>query len=144
MLGILVAMFYGLHRVIGIRLGSWISTLLLLVFAAFYIYHISYLTFWKFDYGYNMKAAIAVGLSHNIMWLYWSVKSRTRLPHAYKMGIVVLSLTLTALLEVFDFPAIYRILDAHALWHLSTIPCVMMYWDFLLIDAKFILQAKLQ
>lgn len=30
-------------------------------FLAFFIYHIHYLYFVKFDYGYNMKANVAVG-----------------------------------------------------------------------------------
>lgn len=38
-------------------------------------------------------------------------------------------------LELFDFAPLFRLLDAHALWHLATIPLAAAWWRFLCSDA---------
>ncbi|PWN50749.1 Per1-domain-containing protein [Violaceomyces palustris] len=59
-----------------------------------------------------------------------SPRSRRRLQ-------LILALTTSAvLLEVLDFPPVMRILDAHSLWHLSTIPLAKMWYDWLIEDAS--------
>jgi hypothetical protein len=89
-----------------------------------------------------MKASIAVAIAHNLIWLFWSFWNWNIIPHAWYMSIVVLSLTATALLEIFDFPAWWRVFDAHSLWHFSTMPCALMYWEFLLKDTIYQLSIK--
>lgn len=42
----------------------------------------------------------------------------------------------SVLLELLDFPPILRVLDAHALWHLATVPITKMWYDWLVNDAK--------
>jgi hypothetical protein len=34
-----------------------------------------------------------------------------------------------------DFPPWGRVVDAHALWHLATVPIAVMWYDFLVLDA---------
>jgi hypothetical protein len=51
--------------------------------------------------------------------------------------IVAVILILCAMsLEVFDFPPWWGILDAHALWHASTIYLISYWYEFLLEDAR--------
>ncbi|KAK0560775.1 hypothetical protein OC844_003553 [Tilletia horrida] len=38
--------------------------------------------------------------------------------------------------EIFDFPPFVRAIDAHALWHLATVPLVRMWYDWLIRDAR--------
>lgn len=140
MLGLLVALFYAIHRTMSIKLFTRVSSLLFLCSIAFYIVHISYLTFYRFDYGYNMKASVAVGIVHNLLWLAWSFNNLKSTSHAWKMIVVCLGLTAASLLEVFDFPPVLGVFDAHSIWHFATIPCVMIYWDFLLIDSQYFLE----
>ncbi|KAN0063925.1 hypothetical protein ACQY0O_003531 [Thecaphora frezii] len=45
-------------------------------------------------------------------------------------------MTAAALLEVLDFPPILRLLDAHALWHLATVPISEMWYRWLSEDAR--------
>ncbi|KAJ3362482.1 Post-GPI attachment to proteins factor 3 [Kappamyces sp. JEL0680] len=142
MLGLLVALFYGIHRIFSIKLESWISSLLALLFIGFYLWHISYLSFFRFDYGYNMKASITVAILHSIFWMGWYVRFQRSVPHAWKIAVVVLLLTTAALLEVFDFAPLWGAFDAHSLWHAATIPCVRLYWDFLLEDSRYQLALK--
>lgn len=42
--------------------------------------------------------------------------------------VVVLLLQALALLELLDFPPLFWVLDAHAIWHLSTIPVNVLFY----------------
>ncbi|KAI0345001.1 Per1-like protein [Trametopsis cervina] len=111
--------------------------------------HISYLTLLpRFDYTYNMAFNLVVGLIHNILWLLSSLPSsmsifrrfpaRTRSyrpKYAFKAAIFVLLTTAATALELFDFPPWRRMVDAHALWHLSTVPIITYWYRFLVQDA---------
>lgn len=41
---------------------------------------------------------------------------------------VVLLLQAGALLELLDFPPLFWVLDAHALWHISTVPLNILFY----------------
>ena len=113
-----------------------------------YLSHVTYLTILpRFDYTYNMAFNLVLGVSHNILWLLYSLPapffrrfpyaSKTYYPrHIYKAGIFVLLTTATTAFEVFDFPPLGRVLDAHALWHLSTAPITKFWYDFLVEDSQ--------
>lgn len=94
--------------------------------------HMYYMSFVKFDYGYNMKLCIALGISTAVAWLVWV--TRTRHPGrwiVYKfMGLVHLAM----LLEVLDFPPLLRLFDAHALWHAATVPLTYLWYQFIQAD----------
>ena len=49
--------------------------------------------------------------------------------------LLVGSTTLAMSLELLDFAPFFRIIDAHSLWHLSTIPLAVAWWTFLATDA---------
>ncbi|GFO36975.1 post-gpi attachment to proteins factor 3-like [Plakobranchus ocellatus] len=70
-----------------------------------YCYHIYYLSFVLFDYGYNMMMNVSAGL------------------------LALLSL------ELGDFPPLWWILDAHALWHAGTVPMTLLWYSFIIDDA---------
>ena len=40
-----------------------------------------------------------------------------------------------AVFELWDFPALLGVLDAHAVWHALTPPAVLMWWAFVAADA---------
>jgi hypothetical protein len=114
---------------------------LAILLSAIFVSHVSYLTLWRFDYGYNMAFNMSVGLLHNLVWGAWTfyqfrVPKKQRSPYFW-MPLAVLTLlsSLTAL-ELLDFPPIYRALDAHALWHASTIMVVKWWYVALLRDAR--------
>lgn len=113
-----------------------------------YLSHVTYLSVLpRFDYTYNMTFNLVLGISHNILWLLYSLPvpllqrfpnaPKTYYPrHIYKAGIFVFLTTATTALELFDFPPLGRVLDAHALWHLSTAPIAKFWYDFLIQDAQ--------
>jgi hypothetical protein len=69
------------------------------------------------------------------------VLARFHLPSTSKkarrrLRLIVLLLTLAAGLELLDFPPLGRALDAHALWHLSTVPISLMWYEWMIRDAQ--------
>ncbi|KAJ3063664.1 hypothetical protein HDU98_000536 [Podochytrium sp. JEL0797] len=112
--------------------------LLRLLFTLFYITHVTYLTLWPFDYGYNMIAGITVGMISNLAWLTWCLQNRRREQRAYvwKMITFVVLLLCAMSLEVLDFAPYYWVLDAHALWHAATVPLVYLYYEFFVDDLR--------
>ncbi|EJD54041.1 Per1-like protein [Auricularia subglabra TFB-10046 SS5] len=139
---------YVQHRTASERLRP--LTLLTIVCGTFYALHVLYLsTAPRFDYGYNMRASVAVGMLHNVVWLLYSASPpfptvrlfparscEYRPPYASKPLIAVSSTMLAMSLELLDFPPWRRVLDAHALWHLATAPVVVYWYGFLVQDAK--------
>ncbi|KAJ1306871.1 hypothetical protein OPQ81_007856 [Rhizoctonia solani] len=103
-----------------------------------YLGHISYLTLLpRFDYTYNMAANLIVGLIHNALWLLYPWGSIRLFPgrdkhyrpsFSLQPALFVLLTTLATSLELFDFPPWHRIIDAHALWHLATVP-IIPFWN---------------
>jgi post-GPI attachment to proteins factor 3 len=136
-----------------------------------YVGHVSYLSFSpQFDYGYNVLANVIVGLTHNALWVFFSIPhtpfrrfpfpsgpsallTQTDPKHAAgrlrrKIGTgarrewnpapayIALLTTLATALEIFDFPPWRRIFDAHSLWHLATVPIVVLWYRFLVQDSR--------
>jgi len=103
-----------------------------------YIAHVSYLTFWSWDYTYNMAANVAVGVITNIMWSWFSVYryQRTKRLWAAWPGMIVAWIVLAMSLELFDFPPWASMIDAHSLWHLGTVIPTIWWYTFLIKDAK--------
>ncbi|XP_010725828.1 post-GPI attachment to proteins factor 3 isoform X2 [Meleagris gallopavo] len=128
-------------RTMGLRRPALIG-----IFRAFLLLflacHISYLTLVRFDYGYNMAANVAIGLLNLLWWLWWCLRNRPRLPHVWKCAVVVLLLQAGALLELLDFPPLFWVLDAHALWHISTVPLNILFYSFLVDDSLYLLKAN--
>ncbi|KAG2748290.1 Per1-like protein [Suillus brevipes Sb2] len=114
-----------------------------------YLSHVTYLSILpRFDYTYNMAFNLTVGFTHNLLWLLYSLpaslplirrfpsKSKTYRPsYASKAAVFVALTTAATTLELFDFPPWGRIIDAHALWHLSTAPLAKFWYDFLIKDS---------
>ncbi|NP_001087556.1 post-GPI attachment to proteins factor 3 precursor [Xenopus laevis] len=111
---------------------------LVLLFAC----HISYLTLGRFDYSYNMAANTSFGIVNLMWWLAWCMWRRFHQPYLWKCVLVVVLLQSLALLELLDFPPVMWILDAHALWHFSTIPLHFLFYSFLRDDSLYLLKVN--
>ncbi|XP_066925225.1 post-GPI attachment to proteins factor 3-like [Clytia hemisphaerica] len=111
---------------------KFIGALILSVFS----FHIYYMAFIHFDYGYNMKFLVSNGIINITVWFIWSWINRKKRPVG-KCVLVMGGTLLLASLEVFDFPPIFWILDGHALWHFGTIPIPFLWFSFLTENALF-------
>ncbi|KAF7298467.1 Post-GPI attachment to proteins factor 3 [Mycena kentingensis (nom. inval.)] len=128
-----------------LKLNAW-SLLCGLVYLA----HVSYLTLLpRFDYFYNIVFNAVVGISHNVLWALYALPASISVlrrfpsrPKAYRpdfadtAGIMVGFMTCASALELFDFPPLLRVIDAHSLWHLVTAPIALAWYTFLIQDAQ--------
>ncbi|XP_078080398.1 GPI-specific phospholipase A2-like PGAP3 isoform X1 [Mustelus asterias] len=118
--------------------SSLFGALLIILFAG----HVWYLTYVRFDYGYNMTANILIGLINLLWWLSWCLWNRPLLPYVWKCMMVVVMLHGLAFLELLDFPPWLWVFDAHAVWHFSTIPVPFLFYSFLIDDSLHLLNVK--
>lgn len=114
----------------------WVAAHVLL---GFYITHICYLTFDKFDYGYNMKANIGIGLTNTAAWLWFWSQNRAN-SYVWKILYAVILTNLFLLFEILDFPPILWVFDAHSIWHMLTIPMPLMVFSFFKDDHIYLQQ----
>lgn len=115
-----------------------------------FLAHISYLSLLpRFDYTYNIVFNLALGLTHNIIWILYALPGSLSLlqrfplqPKSYRPAyanraalLILLTMCATSL-ELFDFAPWNRIIDAHSLWHLATVPLIPWWYDFLVRDSR--------
>ncbi|KAL1920859.1 uncharacterized protein VTP21DRAFT_11494 [Calcarisporiella thermophila] len=134
--GILYGLYLALLRVFGVnRLVLFGGGFVLL---SMFIAHVSYLSFWRFDYSYNMAASVAVGVVHNFVWSIWATWAISHgRKYAWRSILCFLLITVAMSLELLDFPPIWEVFDAHSLWHAATIFITPIWYRFLLLDAKY-------
>ncbi|XP_052208243.1 uncharacterized protein LOC127812025 [Diospyros lotus] len=102
---------------------------------AFTTTHILYLNNYKLDYGWNMKVCVVMAVAQLLIWAIWA--GVTRHPSRWKLWVVVVGGGFAMLLEIYDFPPYKGFVDAHALWHATTIPLTYLWWSFIKDDAEF-------
>ncbi|KAJ9164437.1 hypothetical protein P3X46_024013 [Hevea brasiliensis] len=86
---------------------------------AFVTTHILFFNFYKLDYGWNMKICVIMAVAQLLIWASWAGISR----HPSR--------------QIYDFPPYKGFVDAHALWHASTIPLTYIWWSFIRDEAEF-------
>lgn len=84
---------------------------------------------------WNMKVCVVMAVAQLLIWAIWA--GATHHPSRWKMWFGVVGSSLAMLLEIFDFPPYEGYVDAHALWHASTIPLAYMWWSFIKDDAEY-------
>jgi len=99
-------------------------------------WHLSYMLAIKFDYGWNMKFCLTLGLFNSASWVVFC--QSTQHPHRWRLYRFLLLMYAALLLEVLDFPPFFMLFDAHALWHATTIPLVYLFYSFLHGDVEWV------
>lgn len=119
------------------------SIFLIGLIGIFFLYHAQYLLFVRMDFGYNMKVNISVGLVNVLCWLAWSIKTFLdgRI-YVFRCALSVVLTLVFAAFELADFPPIFWLIDAHALWHLSTVFLPILWYRFVIDDSKYLLQFR--
>ncbi|CAO1303095.1 unnamed protein product [Diamesa hyperborea] len=106
------------------------------MFLLFFLNHFLYLSFGTFDYSYNMMVNIVTGLLGGIGWLIWCITKFRKRPYVWKMIVFVILGGGSLVLEVYDFPPVFKSFDAHSLWHLSSAPITIIFYKFIKDDCK--------
>jgi hypothetical protein len=88
----------------------------------------------------HMHACIAIAVCTICLWLFWLVlggdkgsNDKKKLPYPFnrfRCLICQISFAAASMLELFDFPPYWGILDAHSLWHLATVPLGFQWYEF--------------
>lgn len=108
-------------------------------FAILLMYHLHYMLFVSFDYGWNMKLLACMFGAFAVIWLSWGLRNFTRSLQAKLAILWVVGAAMCGALEIFDIEPIADLVDAHALWHLGTIPLVLLIWKIYSLDAEDLL-----
>lgn len=105
----------------------------------YFCYHVYYLGFVHFDYGYNMQVNLQVGAVNSLCWLLWSAYNYFVLKrkHVRQCALTIVLVILTTALEVLEFTPILWTFDSHALWHISTIYIPVFWFNFLIEDSYY-------
>lgn len=82
-----------------------------------------------------MKVSIAASVLFLALWTTWGIRNWRR-PEAKLAVVFCLLMTGAGSLEIFDFVPMWDLVDAHALWHVSTAPLTLLYYAFLTADAR--------
>lgn len=96
--------------------------------------HFHYMLLVKFDYGFNVGLCVAIGIMQQLMWCTWALKHNH--PHKWQLVWFVVLINAALSLEILDFPPLGGLLDAHAMWHLCTIPLTYIWYSFVLADVQ--------
>lgn len=131
---------YGLalcfQRLFDVR-DSLKIVLLHLAALAHWAAQVSYMAFVKFDYGWNTKWAVYVNAIVCLGWLIFAYKHRGKRTYVWKLFLFEILGWCAAMNELFDYPPLYDLLDAHAIWHGATMPLAALIWSFAIDDCRF-------
>jgi hypothetical protein len=128
-------------RALNIQKNAY-KALIILLCLTFFTCHVSYMQFVKFDYGWNMLVNAGAGVIYTLFFVCWAFYHGRDYMKAAAYGYI--AILLLGMLEIFDFPPLLQLLDAHAFWHGSTPYLQVLFWRFLLADAEFELESKTQ
>ena len=107
----------------------------------FFLYHAYYLLFIHMDFGYNMMVNITVGLCNVICWLLWCAgRAFTGRTYVWRCAFAVILTMVLVTLELADFAPIAWTIDAHSLWHFSTIFLPFLWYQFVIDDCNYLLR----
>ncbi|KAI7857453.1 Per1-like protein, partial [Circinella umbellata] len=138
-LTILYSVYFAILRIFHVENSFkqlYIGSILLIMYLA----HVYFMSFISFNYVYNMIICGIFAVIQGAMWVLWYTvaylkKNQSVLAYGHWVLYAIGANALTVLLEVFDFPPIGRVLDAHSLWHFSTIFVAPLWYHFIIQDS---------
>ena len=116
---------------------SWKTLMFGLVDGLLFISHVSYMSFWSFDYGYNLLFNISMGGVMVATWLIWCFQHYEKRRYVWKCALFLVLLFAAMALEINDFPPLWGLFDAHCLWHLATVPLTFLWYSFITDDSVY-------
>lgn len=122
-----------------------------------YIIHVTRMVI-DWSYTYNMEVNVIFGLVQNFLWVYLSYHQFNKLRNR-KLSLIenltnkeynwtltpmflVLSVVLGMSFELFDFPPVFQLVDAHAMWHFVTIWPTIWWYPYMIKDSEGLMDSK--
>ncbi|XP_037869096.1 post-GPI attachment to proteins factor 3 isoform X4 [Bombyx mori] len=100
--------------------------------------HVRLLATGVVDYDYNMTVNVIFGAVGSFIWLvYAGYLSARGSRYSSRMLWFVTCSAVVLPLELLDFPPVRRAWDAHAVWHLSTAPLPLLFYQFVIEDLRY-------
>jgi hypothetical protein len=113
--------------------------ILLFIFA---IGHLYYLFGIKFNYGWNMNVIISISILMGLLSIIFAFRKNFQ-NGAWKVATsCVLALLFGLFFEVFDFPPIWLLIDAHSCWHAATGLITFLFYSYFQTDIANSLQER--
>lgn len=120
------SLWLAIRRIWGPQASSTKVTLAFSLFILLFAYRLSGMYSGDVSFDNHMWVSISVAVFNVLTWLSWLIFSTETIRgnglYRYLCLVSQLWFSLAALLELFDFPAIWGLFDAHSLWHAATIP----------------------
>jgi hypothetical protein len=97
-----------------------------------------------FDYGFHVGLCVAAGAVQTAVWLAWALGSKYGKSHPGKVYLLsfMAAVNVAMLLEILDFPPLWKMIDAHALWHAATAPLTVLWYRFVAADVALLLGSR--
>lgn len=130
-------MYLSCCRVLSLS-SLYSRSMFLIILVAGYVRHVYFMHYVTFDYGYHVGLCVLAGAVQSIAWIFWltCTKEGRNHPGRKLLGIFVAAVNAAVLFEVLDFPPFFDVVDAHALWHLTTIPLTFVFYAFVARDVE--------
>ncbi|CAH2074754.1 unnamed protein product, partial [Iphiclides podalirius] len=114
------------------------AALILFVSLLYYIAHVRYLYSENVDYDYNMMVNVFFGTVGSLIWTAWAGREYLAgRRYTWRVGAFAVLSGAALALELLDFPPKLDAWDAHALWHLSTVPLPLLFYRFVIDDLQY-------
>eukprot|EP01125_Pyxidicula_operculata_P018101 TRINITY_DN6405_c0_g1_i1.p1 TRINITY_DN6405_c0_g1~~TRINITY_DN6405_c0_g1_i1.p1 ORF type:complete len:315 (-),score=15.08 TRINITY_DN6405_c0_g1_i1:159-1025(-) len=126
-----------------LQLKSFYSLIPISIIGGWYLKHIYYMEFVRFDYQYNTILGVVNFFIQTILWGYFVMRNWKSKPHTRKLLLGYLFAWMGGMMELFDFPPILKLFDAHSLWHGATILMAPLMFSTIEEDARYEYNEKL-
>lgn len=90
-------------------------------------------------FSHSCDCSVLVG-AHFISWIIWSLSLGKKRTYKWQAIGFLAMVLLAASCEVFDFPPVWGLIDAHATWHCLTAPMLPLWYQFWIEDTAFEMQ----
>lgn len=110
----------------------------------YFSWHCYTLHYIHFDYGWNMTMMVIFGSTYCLLWYIWALCNPQCASYRWKICVANSIILFMSTCEVFDFPPLFGLFDAHSIWHFSTPICTFLTFEFAIDDAFFVTKQQQQ
>lgn len=136
LLFLVFTLWIALRRCWGVGAKSYMVTAGFMSFMALYVFQVYRMYLGEVTFGAHMAVCITISVANVLTWILWLIMTPNNGNYRYLCLLTQVWFSVAAMLEIFDFPAIWGLFDAHSLWHAATIPLGFIWWSFWRLDCE--------